>query len=196
MKDSLLEVMMLIVLSLFVLIYSANSEAISNKYDNNFRKWSAYYMPEVPWYWLKAQCWQESRLKPEAVSPVGAAGVCQFMPATWKDMQTRLGFSGDPFIPDLNIQAAASYMKQLRNTWDRRGRESYQVNSLAMASYNAGTGNILKAQKLSGDKRLWCEINPYLVQVTGRHHKETIDYVEVIWKYVDQLVQEYGKPSY
>lgn len=170
-----------------LLILSGNCYAFPDKYDNSFRRWTAYYLPEVPWYWLKAQCWQESRLKPEAVSPVGAQGVCQFMPPTWKDMQNKLGFEGDPFIPDLNIQAAAAYMKQLRTTWDRRERTSPQVHSLAMASYNAGTGNILKAQKESGNKRLWCEIQPYLINVTGKHSEETTHYVEVIWRYIDEL---------
>lgn len=182
---------LLLLVVLFLLFIARPSEAISNRYDDSFRRWSSYYMPEVPWYWLKAQCWQESRLKPKAVSPVGAKGVCQFMPPTWKDMQRKLGFSGDPFIPDLNIQAAASYMKQLRDTWDRRNRKSTQVHSLALASYNAGLGNILKAQEISGNKRLWCEIQPYLVQVTGRHSKETTHYVEVIWEYVKEL-SKYG----
>lgn len=172
---------------LVLLAFSSPSEAISNRYDDSFRKWSAYYLPDIPWYWLKAQCWQESRLKPEAVSPVGAKGVCQFMPPTWKDMQNKLGFRGDPFIPDLNIQAAASYMNQLRDVWDRRERNNVQVHSLALASYNAGTGNILKAQRESGNKRLWCEIQPYLINVTGKHSKETTDYVEVIWNYVKEL---------
>lgn len=177
---------------LSLLFLSSPSHAISNKYDNSFRKWSAYYIPEVPWYWLKAQCWQESRFVTTAVSPVGAQGVCQFMPPTWKDMERKLGFNGDPFIPDLNIQAAASYMDQLRGTWNRRERTNAQVHSLAMASYNAGTGNILKAQNLSGNKRLWCEIYPYLPKVTGENSKETIHYVEVIWKYVQELARGDG----
>lgn len=177
---------------LLLFAFSTPSLAISNKYDNSFRKWSAYYTPEVPWYWLKAQCWQESRFIPTAVSPVGAQGICQFMPPTWRDMERKLGFTGDPFIPDLNIQAAASYMSQLRKTWDRRERTNTQIHSLAMASYNAGTGNILKAQSLSGDKRLWCEIKPYLPQVTGKNSEETIHYVEVIWKYVQELARGNG----
>lgn len=181
-KEALL---LLVVLSL--LIFSQQSQAISNKYDNSFRRWSAYYLPEVPWYWLKAQCWQESRLNPNAVSPVGAQGVCQFMPPTWRDMQNKLNFSGDPFIPDLNIQAAASYMDQLRDVWNRRGRTNEQIHSLAMASYNAGTGNILKAQRKSGNKRLWCEIQPFLVEVTGENSKETTHYVQVIWEYIERL---------
>ena len=177
---------------LLLLSFAQPASAFSNKYDDSFRRWSAYYLPEVPWYWLKAQCWQESRLNPRAISPVGAKGLCQFMPPTWKDMQNKLGFSEDPFIPDLNIQAAASYMSDLRRIWNRRNRNNVQVHSLALASYNAGAGNILKAQKLSGNKRLWCEIEPYLVQVTGKNSEETIHYVEVIWRYVKELSEYSG----
>ena len=190
MKRPLKEALLFLVV-LFFLVFATDADAISDRYDNSFRKWSSYYLPEVPWYWLKAQCWQESRLKPEAVSPVGAQGVCQFMPPTWGDMENKLGFEGNPFIPDLNIQAAASYMDQLRDVWNRRGRTNPQVHSLAMASYNAGTGNILKAQVVSGDKRLWCEIQPSLVEVTGDFSKETTHYVEVIWKYVEELNEFY-----
>lgn len=193
MKRPLKESLLFLVVVLF-LVFAQDANAFSDRYDNSFRKWTAYYIPEVPWYWLKAQCWQESRLKPDAVSPVGAKGVCQFMPPTWKDMQNKLNFQGDPFIPDLNIQAAASYMSQLRDVWDRRQRTNPQVHSLALASYNAGTGNILKAQEVSGNKRLWCEIQPSLVEVTGRHSKETTHYVEVIWKYVRQLEEYRSSP--
>jgi soluble lytic murein transglycosylase-like protein len=194
--NEVLREVLLVLAVLSLLLFSQQSSAISDRYDSSFRKWSAYYLPEVPWYWLKAQCWQESRLKLDAVSPVGAQGVCQFMPLTWKDMQEKLNFKGDPFIPDLNIQAAASYMSQLRYVWDRRERNQPQIHSLAMASYNAGTGSILKAQEASGGKRLWCEIQPHLVEVTGRHSKETTHYVEVIWKYVKELNRSSGIPAY
>lgn len=193
MKRPLKEALLILVV-LLLLVFAKDVNAFSDRYDSSFRKWTAYYLPEIPWYWLKAQCWQESRLKPDAVSPVGAKGVCQFMPPTWKDMQEKLGFQGDPFIPDLNIQAAASYMNQLRDVWDRRNRQTTQVHSLAMASYNAGTGNILKAQKISGDKRLWCEIQPHLFKVTGENSKETTHYVEVIWNYVKQLEEYHSRP--
>jgi hypothetical protein len=49
---------LLILVVLFLVAFAVDANAISKKYDNNFRKWSAYYMPDVPWYWLKAQCWQ------------------------------------------------------------------------------------------------------------------------------------------
>jgi soluble lytic murein transglycosylase-like protein len=83
-------------------------------YDLSIRKWNSIYNPEIPWYWAKAQLAAESALKPNAVSPVGAKGLGQFMPDTWNDMERELGFNGSEFTPVLSIQAHAYYMKKLR----------------------------------------------------------------------------------
>ena len=49
-----------------------------------FAEWHAEMVrmevPAAEIEWLAAQCWTESRWRPHAVSPVGAEGVCQFMP--------------------------------------------------------------------------------------------------------------------
>ena len=47
---------------------------------------------------LKAQLWQESRFRVDAVSPVGAQGVAQFMPATWQEQTAKLGIAGSPLM--------------------------------------------------------------------------------------------------
>ncbi len=51
-------------------------------------------------------------------------------------------------------------------------------------SYNAGKGNIIKAQKLAKkdglDPNLWDSIEKKLANVTGKHSKETIGYVNKI----------------
>ena len=133
-------------------------------------------MPFVDWRLLKAQCYQESLLDPLAVSPVGAQGICQFMPATWADMP----IEGSPFTPRLNIHAAAYYMGRLRTGWSSP-RPEFDRHSLAMASYNAGFGNLLKAQRLCTGAILYAEIIDCLPDVTGRHSNETITYVERIW---------------
>jgi len=52
-----------------------------------------------------------------------------------------------------------------------------------LASYNAGMGNLLKAQKKVGGKLLYKEIIQGLPEVTGKHSKETIDYVQKILSY-------------
>lgn len=51
---------------------------------------------------------------------------------------------------------------------------------ISMASYNAGAGHLIKAQRICGGGNLYKQIIPCLPQVTGRHSKETIDYVEQI----------------
>ena len=52
--------------------------------------------------------------------------------------------------------------------------------NLALASYNGGAGNIIKAQKLCGGPPLYAEIMACLHQVTGRHAKETRGYAPAI----------------
>jgi CRISPR/Cas system CMR-associated protein Cmr5 small subunit len=61
---------------------------------------------------------------------------------------------------------------------------------LVLASYNAGAGNILKAQKLSGEKKHWLEIKNHLIKVTGKNSKETIKYVSVITDFA-VIIEDY-----
>jgi membrane-bound lytic murein transglycosylase F len=53
-------------------------------------------------------------------------------------------------------------------------------------SYNAGKGNILKTQKIAENKgmdpNIWSSIKKNLINVTGKHSKETIGYVDKINK--------------
>ena len=182
MKEALL---LFAVLSL--LVFSQPSYAISDRYDSSFRKWSAYYLPHLPWVWLKSQAYIESALNPSAVSPVGAKGIAQFMDYTWSDMQKILKTTESQYNADLSIQAQAVYMRGLRKNWTRYGRNTCQIQDLALASYNAGLGSILKAQKESGEQVLWEDINKSLSKVTGHHSKETIGYVERFWRVVKRL---------
>lgn len=154
-------------------------------YDLSIRKWNSIYNPEIPWYWAKAQLAAESALKPNAVSPVGAKGLGQFMPDTWNDMERELGFNGSEFTPVLSIQAHAYYMKKLRSNF-KAPRPEKDRHSLALASYNAGLGNILKAQKKAGGSILYEPMIQALPSVTGKENsRETTMYVNRIWKYTD-----------
>lgn len=75
---------------------------------------------------------QESGLNPNAVSPAGAQGVMQLMPAT----AAQLGVS-DPFNPQQNVNGGVQYLSQLYakyGSWD-----------LALAAYNWGPGNVSSA---------------------------------------------------
>lgn len=139
-----------------------------------------YLPPGMDWRLLKAQCFQESTLRPDAVSPVGAFGLCQFMPGTASDVSKSLGVTVDDFWkPSVSIRAAGFYMGRLHRTWSAP-RPVMDRHMLAMASYNAGAGHLIKAQRLCDNHNLYREIIPCLPQVTGRHSAETIDYVQKI----------------
>lgn len=133
-----------------------------------------------------AQVQQESAFNPKAVSPVGAQGLGQAMPKTWKWYQD-IGWvprGASPFDPGPAIQGLQSFQGWLEARWQRRGAADWQERS--WASYNAGEGNILKAVRLSEALGLpWKQCLP---RVTGpRNAKETTDYVAKIPKHVETL---------
>jgi membrane-bound lytic murein transglycosylase F len=154
---------------------------LSNEYDYEFKKywelWNPHTMIPDQWKLLKSQCYAESGFNTKAVSPVGAKGICQFMPATWNEN----GFGKNVFDADANINSASYYMMKMRSNWKSERPESDRMK-LAGASYNAGFGNLLKAQNRCGGVLLYDDIVKCLYLVTGYHHKETITYVKRIWK--------------
>lgn len=87
---------------------------------------------DVPVQLLKAMGKAESGFDAGAVSPAGAQGVMQLMPATAE----ALGVS-DPFDARSNIMGGARYISDLLNKYDGD-------MDLALAAYNAGSGNVKK----------------------------------------------------
>ncbi len=174
----------------YVFWLSASLSALSfpDHYDHDIKKAVKLHWADWP-FWLdwKAQLYQESRLKPSAVSPVGAAGVAQFMPATWKEMVSKFGYdkTSSPHDAKLAIEAGARYMSIQRRNWSSP-RPQQDRQWLAQASYNAGLGNMLKAQKKCEMAVSYPGIVKCLPDITGHHSKETITYVERIsrWRYL------------
>ena len=168
---------------------SADDLTFTTRYDDEIRiAVRRYWLGAPDWRWWKAQLYQESRLDPSAVSAAGAAGLAQFMPRTWDDVSRQLGWAGiSPHVARYAIDAGAYYMMELRQIW-RADRSLMERHRLAQASYNAGAGHILAAQKLCHDARLWTEIAPCLAQVTGPDHAaETTGYVDAIARWREML---------
>lgn len=158
------------------------------EYDDEVRSSVKRYWADFPdWLYWKAQLYQESLLDPDARSAVGALGVAQFMPATWLQVTQQLGWSGvSARDARYAIDAGAFYMASLRRTW-RAPRPALDRHRLAEASYNAGAGNLIRAQALCGGRALYAEISPCLPQVTGRFAQETLTYVVRIDRWRGEL---------
>jgi peptidoglycan DL-endopeptidase CwlO len=79
---------------------------------------------------LAAVASQESSFNASAVSPAGAQGLMQFMPATAK------GLGVNPLDPNSAIDGAARYLSSLT--------KQFGSTELALAAYNAGPGTVTR----------------------------------------------------
>jgi hypothetical protein len=81
---------------------------------------------------LAALVWQESRWNAQALSPKGAMGLAQLMPATARDLGV------NPADPISNLNGGARYLRQLLDLFDGNVEK-------ALAAYNAGPGRVRSA---------------------------------------------------
>lgn len=140
------------------------------------------------WRLWKAQLYQESKLDPGAESSVGAKGLAQFMPETWESVTRRLGWSGvSPRHAGPAIDAGAYYMERLCRGWSSP-RPALDRHFLAAASYNAGFGNLLTAQRKCDGAVGFSDIMECLPAVTGHYSSETITYVKRIQEWWRRLI--------
>jgi soluble lytic murein transglycosylase len=108
---------------------------------------------------------QESSFDPYALSHAGARGMMQLMVPTAREQAGKLGVSFDSYRlisdPSYNVMIGSSYFQRMLNIWGGNV-------PLAVASYNAGSGNVGKWVRQYGDPRgqvdvlKWIEAIPYV----------------------------------
>jgi hypothetical protein len=84
---------------------------------------------DVPERWIREVMRQESGGRTNATSPVGAMGLMQVMPGTYRQLAGRYGFGADPYHPYDSIMAGAAYIREM---YDLYGSPAF------LAAYNAG----------------------------------------------------------
>jgi len=110
----------------------------------------------VPDTLIRAVIAVESGGMVDAVSPTGAMGLMQLMPATWAELRRRYTLGSDPFDPCDNIFAGTAYLRELL---DRYGDPGF------LAAYNAGPG---RYEAYLGGRPLPAETIAYVARLSGR----------------------------
>lgn len=123
---------------------------------------------------LDAQAIVESSNNPRAVSPAGAMGLHQFMPATWKQYGR-----GSPFNPVASRDAAARYLSDLY--------AKYGDARLALAAYNGGSG----AADFFTRHPQYLEHPDYKAPANTWRH-QTADYVKKITSMLNPISSAYA----
>jgi len=113
---------------------------------------------------VKAVIKAESNFNHRAVSPVGARGLMQLMPATAATLQVK-----DSFHPETNIDGGVRYLRYLMNMFNGN-------LPLVLAAYNAGENAVMRHNN---------RIPPY---------PETQTYVKRVLSYFDGYSKMSGTP--
>ena len=115
---------------------------------------------------------QESSFDKAAVSHAGARGLMQLMPGTAREQAGKMGYGYDygrlTSDPSYNVMLGSAYFQRLVNMWDGN-------YPLAVASYNAGAGNVRKWVNSYGDPRGNVDIVSWIEKIP---FEETRGYVQ------------------
>lgn len=178
---------------------------IIRSYGSIIKEYSRMY--GFDWRLTLAIMKAESSFLDSAVSPMGAEGLMQIMPATQVHVAQALNLESVA-EPQNNIKAGIYYLSRLYRLFEDAD-ESDRLR-LTLAAYNAGPGRVFDAQDvaryLNENPTRWASIRDALPLLSGRYytlhqqvwekqrprsgifsnHRETISYVERVMNYYDE----------
>jgi membrane-bound lytic murein transglycosylase F len=132
------------------------------------RKFSGQY--SVDYRLVLAVAEQESRFDHSALSPRGAAGILQIMPATGKQLVAELNLT-DLTHPVQHLRAGIYYLSKLSELF--RSATPDERMRLSVAAYNAGPARIYDAQELAAylgeDPDSWAAVRHVLPLLSRRY---------------------------
>jgi len=163
---------------------SAQPRDPADRYDDTFRKAAKRsFGPAFDWRVFKAQGMAESNLDPLARSRVGARGLMQLMPSTYREIASENADFAMINNPELNIEAGIAYDRRLWLRWENDSVADDR-RQFMFASYNAGRATLLAAQRRARERRLdprrWRNIEKIAASVPRWRHLQMLDYVRKI----------------
>lgn len=150
----------------------------------------------MDWRLVAALIFQESKFNPNARSFGGAYGLMQFMPGTGPKFGV---FPSSP--PETQIKGGFKYLDRISRLWSGIKNPEERLK-FVLASYNAGAGHILDAQKLAEKRGLnphvWEDNVEKMVLNLGKHAYYTDEVVKsgafrgnITYRYVRSIVTRY-----
>jgi membrane-bound lytic murein transglycosylase F len=110
-------------------------------FDQILRKEGAKY--DIDWRLVAAIIYHESKFNPNARAFGGAYGLMQFMPGTGPKFGVYPSSS-----PEVQIKGGFKYLNRIEKIWKNVNSIDERMKFM-LASYNAGAGHIIDAQKLA-----------------------------------------------
>jgi hypothetical protein len=123
----------------------------------------------LPAPWIRAVMHAESAADVRALSPKGAMGLMQIIPATYATLRARYALGANPYDPRDNILAGAAYLRELL---DRYGAPGF------LAAYNAGPRRY--EEHLGAGRPLPIETRQYVAMLAPIIGSEQLDNRSVV----------------
>lgn len=112
---------------------------------------------DIPERWIREVMRQESGGRVSATSRVGAMGLMQVMPGTYRELRAKYGLGSDPYHPWDSLMAGTAYLREM---YELYGAPAF------LAAYNAGPRRL--EDYLWGSRGLPAETRNYVARIGPR----------------------------
>ncbi|WP_305670219.1 transglycosylase SLT domain-containing protein [Falsiroseomonas sp.] len=112
---------------------------------------------DIPERWIREVMRQESGGRVSATSRVGAMGLMQVMPGTYRELRAKYGLGTDPYHPWDSLMAGTAYLREMYELYGAPG---------FLAAYNAGPRRL--EDYLWGGRGLPAETRNYVARIGPR----------------------------
>ena len=124
--------------SVFIMLFQIRQQVFPASYEKVVRTYAERFKLDP--LWVAAMISVESSFNQDAVSPSGAVGLMQIMPATGREIAGKIGLKDysrtELKNPSVNIMIGCWYFRKLLERFGSREK--------ALIAYNAGPGNLEK----------------------------------------------------